>query len=392
MKSKEMGVLDLILIIAKHRVMVLIICVLAAGGAIAYSLITPLYWKSFATLKPVTDSDGISSFGADMMNMIGGGFINTPQSEICTDFINVMQRREFREDVVKKFNLIPYFKIKKPDPSQAMALAIHQLQGSMVDINYDEESGLVNIAVETKDKVLSRDIAQYYLDYLANYNAVTKMSKGKMKREFLEKQVQKQMHEADSLALAFKDFQVKNRSIAIDKQTESMIGLYSESVAMVAKTKLEYDLAKIQYAPDTPQLVNLEKKLRLLEDKMRELEGGKSSISPKYLLQIDKIPDLNMQYAQFMIDEQIKQKIIEYIYPQYEIAKLEELKDLPTFEVYDKPQIAGIRSKPKRALIVVLITLAAFLAACIIALAKDSIFSENKEKVSQIIAALKGKG
>lgn len=99
-----------------------------------------------------------------------------------------------------------------------------------------------------------------------------------------------------------------------------------------------------------------------------------------------------MQYAQLMINVDIKKRIIEYLYPQYELAKLEELKDLPTFEIYDQPQIAGIRSKPKRALIVVITTLAAFLFSIVIVMLKESLLVENKEKIEQIIGALKRKG
>ncbi len=37
-----------------------------------------------------------------------------------------------------------------------------------------------------------------------------------------------------------------------------------------------------------------------------------------------------MQYAQMMLNLEIEKKIIEYLYPQFELAKLEEVKDLPT--------------------------------------------------------------
>jgi len=47
-----------------------------------------------------------------------------------------------------------------------------------------------------------------------------------------------------------------------------------------------------------------------------------------------------MQLALLTLNIEIKKKVIEYIYPQYELAKLEELKDMPTFEVIDSPREA----------------------------------------------------
>lgn len=392
MMNKEMGILDLILVIAKHRVFVVIICFLAAIVAVIYALLTPMYWESVATLKPVSEQDGIGSFGSNLLEMVGGGLISTPMSELSTDFINVMKRREFREEVVRKFKLIPYFKITEADSSRAMALAVRELLASVVNIAYDEENSLIILRVETKDKVLSRDIAQYFIDYLERYNLTTKMSKGRLKREFLEKQVNKHMHDADSLAMAMRDFQVKNSSIAIDQQTESLVQLYSQSASEVMQAQIEYELAKTQYDAGSPAMLKMVEKLKLLENRLKDMEDGKQGLTPKYIVQIDKIPDLSMQYAQLMINVEIKKKVIEYIYPQYELAKLEELKDLPTFEVYDQPQIAGIRSKPKRALIVVFTTVAAFLLACVVVLIRESLLVDNREKVAQIIGALKGKG
>ncbi|MDD2331523.1 MAG: hypothetical protein PHI68_02590, partial [Candidatus Cloacimonetes bacterium] len=50
--------------------------------------------------------------------------------------------------------------------------------------------------------------------------------------------------------------------------------------------------------------------------------------------------------------------------------------------------IAGMRSKPKRAVTVVIITIAAFLLSSLMALVKENVFIRNHDKVSRIIQAL----
>jgi len=52
---------------------------------------------------------------------------------------------------------------------------------------------------------------------------------------------------------------------------------------------------------------------------------------------------------------------------------------------------AGIRSKPKRALTVVISTVAAFILSCLLALIIESLQGENKEKTQAIKAALFGR-
>ncbi|HQO18528.1 MAG TPA: hypothetical protein PLJ85_05065, partial [Candidatus Cloacimonas sp.] len=187
------------------------------------------------------------------------------------------------------------------------------------------------------------------------------------------------------------DFQKKNRSIDITQQTEAQLELYSDIVAEYMQTEIEHSLALSQYSADSPVVINLAEKLQLLKKKIKSLEKSGSDLVPEYIVQIDKIPDLAMQYAQMMLNLEIEKKIIEYLYPQFELAKLEEVKDLPTFEVYDAPQLAGIRSKPKRALTVVISTVAAFILSCLLALIIESLQGENKEKTQAIKAALFGR-
>ena len=109
-----------------------------------------------------------------------------------------------------------------------------------------------------------------------------------MKREFLEQQVNQNMREADSLALVIRDFQIQNKSIALDQQTNSLVSMYSESVAKYMQAEIEYELARNQYSESSPIVLELLNKKNLLQQKMKDLENSSSSLQPKYVIQIDK--------------------------------------------------------------------------------------------------------
>ena len=388
MNKNGLGLLDIILVIAKRKYLVITICCLVAIAAIIYSLVVPQYWESKATLMPIAESGGLGSLGGGIMDILGSGLLQTDKYDMAVDFIYIMQSRKFQEEVIRKFNLIPYYKIDEPDTLKAMELAVKQLSESTMQIFYDQKTYLVNIIAETKNKELSRQIVQYHLDSLNKYILHSKMSKGRQKREFLEKQVNNHLQTVDSLSTQIRDFQKTNRSIDITQQTQAQLELYSEIVSEYMQTEIEHSLALSQYSSDSPAVIALAEKMQLLKQKIKSLENSGSDLVPEYIVQIDKIPDLAMQYAQLMLNLEIEKKIIEYLYPQFELAKLEEVKDLPTFEVYDAPQLAGIRSKPKRALTVVLSTVAAFILSCVLALIVESLQGENKEKITAITTAL----
>ncbi len=386
--DKSYGLYELMFVLARHRRLIIWICVVAALAAITYSLLTPKYWKSSANIMPVVESGVLGSLNTSLADIMGGNLINTPKSEMAVDFITIMKRREFSEQLIRDFNLVKYFKINKADSLEAMELAIRKLGTSMMRFNFDQESNLVQISAETKNREMSRKIVQYYIDNLEKYNMSSRMSKGKLKRIFLEQQVNANMAKADSLARKIRDFEQANKAISLDEQTKSLVSLYSETAAKLMQTEIEYELAKKQYDAASPILMDLGDRIALLKKSVKDMESSNSQLTPNYMIQIDKIPNLSMQYAQMMINVEIRRKVIEYIYPQYELAKIDELKDLPTFEVMDSPKLAGLRSKPKRALIVVCCTIAAFLIACVIAFIKESLFVENKEKTAALMKAI----
>ena len=75
--------------------------------------------------------------------------------------------------------------------------------------------------------------------------------------------------------------------------------------------------------------------------------------------------------------------------PEYEQAKIEEVKDLPTIEIIDKAIPAGKRNKPQRAKICVLsFFLALILSSFIVYLRVKLIESGRDKKFHEIIKTL----
>ena len=71
------------------------------------------------------------------------------------------------------------------------------------------------------------------------------------------------------------------------------------------------------------------------------------------------------------------------MYPQFEAAKIEELKDMPSIEIIDNPRLAGIRSYPKRGLICVVAAFIGFFVSLGLALIKEAL-EQNHEVIIQI--------
>ncbi len=377
--EREIGILDLIYAIVQKKRFVIIFTMIFAIGAIIYTLVTPKKWISTATIQPITENSSSMSINSGILDMLGGGgILPNAKEDLSMQFVTIMESRTFREDVIRKFDLIHYLKITKPDSLIAMELALISLKTEMVSISVDPQLSIITISIETLDKQLSQRMAQYYIQKLDNYNKFDKLSKSRMKRQFLEKNTLDIRTKIDSLGMAIRDFQSKYHAIDPDQQTQSIIGLYSEAVTTLMQTNFEYEIAKLSFSMDSPQMVALQKKKELVTERVKDLESKHSELNPKYLLQIDAIPDLTLRFAQLKMNLEIQKKIFEYLYPQYEAAKIEELRDMPSMEIIDSPNLAGLKSKPKRALTVILVTLAAFILACVLSIIL--VFSSESQK------------
>lgn len=375
----------LLLVFAQQKKIIIWFTLIVALSAVTYSLLTPQIWTSSVTFKPDATSTGVS-LNVPGLSGIMSSFIGGSTSDAQSALI-VLHSRTLSEEIIRKFELLKYFKIEETDTLRAMDQALEKLKAKMLKVMLNEENGLIKLSVSTKDKILSKNIADDYLARLDNYNRKLKFTKGKRNRQFLEERVKSVRKDIDSLSIALRDFQKKSKAIDVTSQMEAIVSLYSEVVAQKMIVDLELEMAKQNFELTSPVVKDLIYKSKVITDRIKELEKSSGYVKPSYILDIDKMPDLSMQYSQLMINLGIQKKVFEYIYPQYEAAKIEELRDMPTIEVIDYPKLAGLRSNPKRARICITATFLAFIFSLGLAYIKDKV-DHNKEIVSQIIKTI----
>jgi len=82
-------------------------------------------------------------------------------------------------------------------------------------------------------------------------------------------------------------------------------------------------------------------------------------------------------YAELKTELAIQKKVYEFLYPQYESAKIEELKDLPTIEIIDRAVLAGMRSKPRRARLCIIAFIMAIISSSILIILTHALQSKT---------------
>lgn len=383
MEKREFDVFELIRILLQNRVFIIVFVAVVGIAAVIYSLLTPKIWESRASFYVVGQQSSSLPINIPGLGGLASQFLDSDNSQSSINAVTALRSRRFSEDVIRHFDLIKYYNINDKDPLAEMDIALQKLRNSTASFNLGKETGLVSISIETKDKKLSKDMVDYYLLKLDEYNREQKLTKGKMNREFLEQRVIETRTTVDSLLMAVKEFQQNNRAVDIESQTGALISSYSDVIASKMKVDIEYELARQNYAENSPLVMELKTRSQALAKQIKELETSSDKLKPRYLINISSLPDLGSQFAQLKMNLEIQSKVFEFLYPQYEAARLEELRNIPSIDILDSARESGLRLRPKRAMICVIAAALAFVLAVIIVLIK-TVIQRNKERIAEI--------
>ena len=125
---------------------------------------------------------------------------------------------------------------------------------------------------------------------------------------------------------------------------------------MKARKDLELAIAKRTATGDNPALKQLEVEVGEINKKI----GG--------------IPGIGVESLRLYRNVAIQQKIIEFLVPLYEQAKINEHKDIPVLLVLDRAVPAEKKSKPQRMLIVFLACVLTLALSVLLALLMQGVF------------------
>lgn len=386
MEQHNFDIFELVRIMAANRILIILITLVVAIAAVTYSLLTPEIFSSKASFFAVGDEVSQLPFNIPGLSGLASSFLGGDNSQKAENFITVMQSRTFGEDVIRQFKLIDYFELDHADSLRNLDDALLLLRTKVLSLDYESGSGLITARASTKDKQLSLDIVNHIMMRLDQYNREQKLTQGKLNRVFLETRVNEVRAKLDSLIAANQKFQESSKAIHLESQAKAMVESYSSLIAESMKADIDLDLARANYGANSPLVKEAELRKSSILRQIRELE--KSGDTPEYMINIGKLPKVTSDWMRLEMDMQIYKTLFEYLYPQYEAARLSEMRDMPTIEVLDTPRLAGRRDYPKRALICVAATLAGFILAVMMALILE-IYRRNQNRINEIKTSLK---
>jgi capsule polysaccharide export protein KpsE/RkpR len=323
------------------------------------------------------------SMSSGLLEGLGLG-ASTSARSLSIRYSSIINSRTVSEETVNKFNLIEYLKIEEDDPQLAMDIAVKKLS-KIKRVVINDENSFLRVRVTTYDKNLSQQMAQHYLDKIITYATQNTNNIGRQKRELLETRIEQITTEMLELVEEIKQYQKTHNVIEIEAQAKASIDGYSIILRELFDVDIQLRLSEIDL-PGSTRTKDLRDRRQAIIDSMNKLE--KDNSDTPFFLALRNINDNLFTIQEKIFGMELYRKILETIYPQLELARLEEIDNMDKVEIIDFPNIPGIRSFPQRTMICAATFMISFLFSSAMVVMRGCATEEDKAKLSLIWKSL----
>ena len=346
--------------------------------AMVWSLVVPPTYRAEATFIAVSRSPGgLSDLLSGMRGTFAGGaLLALTQKHDEDKFVLILESRTLTEAVIRGAGLLTVLlnESQQADP-YAMELAVQKFH-KQVDFERRRD-GSFRIAAAFKTRELAVKVVNQILLELQNFLNRSFLTLAKKNRLFVEQRLNTTGQELQQAEESFRSFQQTHGVIALDAQVELSMRTIAEIEAALVQKDIEINSLKGMSTAENPDLDRLIAEKRALMGKRAKLLGEdspKSAIKKNggsFSLTMQQTPEIGLEYLRLKREVLIKEKTFELLTAQYEMAKIEEVKDDIAFQILDPPALPKYRFSPKRKLMTLVGALIGFVSAVAIVLTQE---------------------
>jgi len=267
-------------------------------------------------------------------------------------FIGVLQSQTVEDHIIDKFNLMDLYSARYIQDAR------DKLE-DRTEIKSDRKSGIISIAVGDKSPARAAAMAKMYVDELDRALAVVNTSAARRERVFIEARLKEVKQELDASAKEFATFSSQNAAIDVPEQAKAMVTAAADLQAQLIAAQSELKGLQQIYTANNVRVRSLQAHATELQHQLEKF-GGKdvnpardSSLAQTELYpSIRQLPLLGVKYLDLYRRSKIDEAVYEFLTKEYEIAKVEEARQIPSVQVLDPPIVPDKKSSPHRLLII----------------------------------------
>ena len=302
-------------------------------------------------------------------------------------FVALLRSGTVSGHLIDRFNLqLVYHRRYREDTAKQL--------GHLTKITEDTKSGVITVAVTDETRERARDLAQGYVDELNNLVAKVNTSSAHREREFIEQRLNTVQAELQRAQLELSDFSSKNTTIDIREQTRATVdaGAKLEGQLIAAESELDslrqiYGNQNVRVRAAEARNATLQRELQRANGRSDQDPDGQGIDASHPYPALRQLPQLGVRWANLYRNVRIHETVFDLLSEEYETARIEEVKAVPTVSVIDVPGIPERKSGPHRTLIVLISTLLSIVMTAAFLLAKRSWLAMEVDDSRRVLAS-----
>jgi uncharacterized protein involved in exopolysaccharide biosynthesis len=327
---------------------------------VVIALLIPNRYQSVARLMPPDNqsSSGLAMAAAALTGgaaELGGIASQLLGLKSTSDLlVGILASRTAQDKLIQQFDLGRVYGVRRMEDARRDLAA-------WTDISIDRKSQIITIKVTDEDPHRAAALAQAYVEALNYLVAEVSTSAARRERIFLEGRLQAVNQDLEAAEKEFSQFASKNTAIDIKEQGRAMVDAAATLQGQLIAARSELEGLRQIYADTNVRVRAMQARVAELENQLQKVGGKDDSISVQRAAPSDslypsirRLPLLGVAYADLYRKTKVQEAVFEALTQEYELAKVQEAKEIPTVKVLDPPNLPEKKSFPPRTLVTLL--------------------------------------
>jgi uncharacterized protein involved in exopolysaccharide biosynthesis len=289
------------------------------------SLLLPPWYRATGSLLPPAEEETGFGIGRLLKSGVVPGLKVPTESMPADVYLAILGSRRINEAIVRRFDLQRRYK------TRYMEAAIWELQQHVKFKLTD--AGLIEIAVEDRSAQQAADMLNAYMEELDRFNREARTTKGRQTRVFVEGRLAENRRDLAQAEDRLAQYQASHKAAVLSPETSTAVEqaarLYAQRTALLVRLGVvrSYSHGTDEEAQINEQLAQLDRQLAAL-------------------------PATGLELARLVREVKTYEALYALLMSQYEEARIEEARDVPSVDVLDPAVPPQRKSRPARTLMV----------------------------------------
>jgi len=365
----EISLLDLVTALGEEKATLFAIPLITTLVAVVVSLLmTPVFTAKTVVMPPQQQQSGaaaaLASLGG-LASLAGAAGAMKSPDEMYVAFLGSegMQNR-----IIAELKLQERYEAKTLTDTRA-ALKTQMRFAS------DKKSGLLSIEADDKDPAFAAELANRHVVELRAMLGRLAVTEAQQRRQFYEQQIQQTQDKLALAEVAFRAAKEKSGMQVTSVLAETGVRASAELRGQIAAREVQLQAMSRFATAQNPDTQRIASELSALRAQLNKAEQGsgesKATASP-----------LQQEAVKSFRDVKVQEAMLEVLFRQYELARVDEAKEGPLIQQVDVAMPPERKSKPKRAIIVLVAAFAGLFLGVLVAFVRRALKKAQSDPAS----------